>query len=74
MISPDTLTVLGAVVCEKPDELERELHARFADHRSHGEWFRPSPELLDYVAEHARTPPPQKSWRETRPVRIGQRA
>ncbi|WP_425282486.1 GIY-YIG nuclease family protein [Bacillus cereus] len=28
------------------ERLERTLHARFANFRSHGEWFNPSEELL----------------------------
>lgn len=32
---------------------ESELHARFAEHRSHGEWFRPAPELLNYIREQS---------------------
>lgn len=30
---------------------ESELHARFAEHRSHGEWFRPAPELISFIQE-----------------------
>lgn len=30
--------------------LEKELHERFAHCRIKGEWFRPSPDLLDYIA------------------------
>lgn len=33
---------------------EHELHERFAASRSHGEWFRPTPELATYIAENAR--------------------
>ena len=29
---------------------ERDLHARFAAHRIHGEWFTPAPELLSHIA------------------------
>lgn len=32
---------------------ESELHGRFAEHRAHGEWFRPAPELLDFIQEHS---------------------
>jgi hypothetical protein len=28
---------------------ERALHERFADTRVHGEWFSPSPELLEFI-------------------------
>lgn len=69
MISPDSLLMLGAIVSEDATALERELHQRFGAQRLHGEWFRSSEELLAYIAEHARTPPPQKDWRETRPPR-----
>lgn len=31
--------------------LEGELHKRFKAHRSHGEWFRPAPELLALIDE-----------------------
>lgn len=30
---------------------ERSLHKRFADHREHGEWFRPADDLLSYIAD-----------------------
>lgn len=30
---------------------EADLHRRFAEHRSHGEWFRPAPELVAYIRE-----------------------
>lgn len=32
---------------------EARLHARFASHRLHGEWFSPAPELLAYIEEFA---------------------
>jgi hypothetical protein len=28
---------------------EQELHQIFSDHRNHGEWFNPHPDLLDYI-------------------------
>jgi len=30
-------------------EIESIMHARFAHARTHGEWFRPVPELLAYI-------------------------
>ena len=32
-------------------KLERKLHRRFAAARSHGEWFRPTRELLAYIGK-----------------------
>lgn len=29
---------------------ERKIHKKFAAYRKHGEWFEPSPELLNYIA------------------------
>ncbi len=42
--SPAELAVLR--ITEGGRDLESELHGRFADDRSRGEWFRPSPELF----------------------------
>lgn len=42
--SPDALDVLGVV--DGGQALERALHARFREFTEHGEWFRPSPDLL----------------------------
>lgn len=41
-----------AVLATEPGgyERERELHKRFAEYREHGEWFRPGPRLLAYIA------------------------
>lgn len=36
------------------EALEFKLHSRFDEHRDHGEWFKPSPELDAFIAEHAR--------------------
>lgn len=39
------------VLCVLPGDatVERQLHARFREHRAHGEWFRPAPDLLAWV-------------------------
>ena len=47
--NPDTLKVLAFIESTSPS-METELHARFAGLRLRGEWFRPEPELLDYIA------------------------
>lgn len=46
--SPRPIELLAAFPGTVQDE--RALHARFADARACGEWFNPTPELLDYVA------------------------
>ncbi len=46
--SPVILRVL-ATIPDKNFRYERELHDRFAASRLHGEWFHPTPELLDFV-------------------------
>lgn len=62
----DVLQMLGAIVTTDGTALERQLHQHFAKDRLHGEWFQSSPELLAYIAEHAKTPPAMRHWRETR--------
>lgn len=41
------------ILATEPGGVEREsqLHAMFRAHRLHGEWFKPAPELLDYIDE-----------------------
>lgn len=41
------LTVLAVMPGTR--QLKRELHARFAKHRVHGEWFKPHKSILDYL-------------------------
>jgi hypothetical protein len=38
------------VVAEGSHPEESQLHARFAHLRTHGEWFRAEPELLEFIA------------------------
>lgn len=49
--SPDQLELIGAMRRPDAEDIERRLHARFRQHRSHGEWFHPSEEILALVAE-----------------------
>jgi len=49
-ICPVPLRLLTKVRTDKRGSLEKELHARFAAHRAHGERFRADPEILDYIA------------------------
>lgn len=41
------VSLLAVFPGDKPDELR--LHARFRDFRIDGEWFRPEPQLLDFI-------------------------
>ena len=47
--SPYKLHILATLREEHTTVTERDLHKRFRAHRVHGEWFRPHPELLDYI-------------------------
>ncbi len=42
------LTLLAEIPGGGPP-LERELHERFAEHRVRGEWFRLTPEIVEYI-------------------------
>lgn len=49
-------------------EVEKQLHKRFAEHRVRGEWFKPVSELLTYIAECARSSIPAKTEPATRVI------
>lgn len=53
MSSGLNLKVLG-VIDGGTREMEKLLHDRFADSRLVGEWFRPVPEIIEYIAANAR--------------------
>lgn len=46
----EELRLIGALLAAP--ELERTLHARFAEHRIRGEWFRCVPEIVEYFDKH----------------------
>jgi len=46
--SPVPLSLLASM--SGGPEVEAELHIQFAEWRAHGEWFRPSPKLLEIIA------------------------
>lgn len=52
MMSPVPLKLLGIA----RGDIENLCHARLAVFRVHGEWFAPSPEVLDFIRENAITP------------------
>jgi hypothetical protein len=47
-VSPVKLVLLGHIPGGYP--VEGKMHKRFAEHRLHGEWFHPAPELLEFIA------------------------
>lgn len=47
--SPHALRLLGTVPGD--EERERQIHEEFEHLRMQGEWFKPAPELLDFIAE-----------------------
>jgi hypothetical protein len=49
--------VLLALIRRGGRKMEKALHVRFAHLRHHGEWFRPEPDLLQYVLDIIRTAP-----------------
>ena len=50
---PFPLTILATINGSR--DTESYLHSRFAEARHKGEWFRKTPELLDYI-EHIKKP------------------
>jgi len=51
--SPDHLELIGAIYHRLAADIERRLHGKFQHDRSHGEWFRPSDDLLAFIAKHS---------------------
>jgi len=51
----DRLTVMGIIRDKDPVYLERIIHGEYRRQREFGEWFRESPDLLDFIRQHART-------------------
>lgn len=51
--SPDQLKLLAVIRDPNAYDREKGLHHHFRAHQSHGEWFRPAPEVLAYIAANA---------------------
>lgn len=49
----EELKIVGVIRCESILE-ETLVHDRFRYLRIRGEWFEPAPEILDYIAQHAK--------------------
>jgi hypothetical protein len=47
--SPVVLRIIHTL--DAPRSAERWAHARFSGSHSHGEWFRPTADLLDFIAQ-----------------------
>jgi hypothetical protein len=47
--SPVSLSIAWRVTCPNARQLEAALHRRYAEHRSHGEWFDAAPILADIL-------------------------
>ncbi len=60
LMCPVPIEILGVIHVDAGSNFERELHARFAHLRSHGEWFCEAADLLIYIEEHAVPAPPVK--------------
>lgn len=52
--SPTPLELLG-VISDRGEKFEQDLHVRFREHRSHGEWFRLCPEINAFIESEAET-------------------
>lgn len=65
--SPEVLRLRG-VIENSTIKAEKELHARFAGLRIRGEWFRPDPELLDYIRDHSGTYESSKFYPRPDPI------
>lgn len=58
--SPDKLEVIAVI--EASSKLESRLHDHFQSAHLHGEWFKPTPELLSWIDYAVRTyPAPKKT-------------
>lgn len=59
--------VLLGVLPDASEELEKEMHAKFAHLRLGGEWFEPGEDLLAYIAANAQKLDPPKPKRSRKP-------
>ena len=53
---PDPIKLLGVILCRDKRDMEnceRDLHNRFYEHSTVGEWFRIVPEISDYIKKSA---------------------
>ena len=53
---PDPIKLLGVILCRDKEDMEKcemDLHKRFKEHNTVGEWFRIAPEISDYIQKSA---------------------
>ncbi|NIA72299.1 hypothetical protein HBA54_27285 [Pelagibius litoralis] len=55
--NPEPIRLLN-IVPDGTRSLEARIHAKFGEHRLRGEWFRPAPEVLEFVADPQVDPDP----------------
>jgi hypothetical protein len=67
---PHRLTILAII--DGGAALEAELHARFKASRGIGEWFSPTPDLLDFITGLGHVPAPLKRKRKRLPGLLGE--
>jgi len=51
--NPSELKLLGIIQARNAAALVRELRATFSDARVRGTWFRPIPDLMDYIQQRS---------------------
>ena len=67
--SPDKLEVIKVIKSEKG--AEQFLHDKFESVRSHGEWFYPSADLIEFIQSSDKIEIPALSIETEKPVSIG---
>lgn len=58
---PDTLVILCAVPASPTNE--KYLHEKFKYHKLHGEWFKPVPEIMEFVKKYKIKIPTQDQYK-----------
>ena len=52
---PLSTVLLGVIQCatvQEVSDMEKDVHRRFAEFRTHGEWFKGVPQITAYIQEH----------------------
>ena len=51
---PVEIELIGYIETDNMKNMEKELHIKFKEYHSHGEWFHQTDELCEYIALHAK--------------------